>query len=253
MKLTSISYYLLLFFILVFTVRLVYAESGLPDLASDIIKSSDSDKASADAVILEHAVAQNDGESVNRIREILDFISQHTEDAGAVVVWKTLQDRTDFISTLIEGASANNSIVRARSMYLLGIYRAEEAVEVLTKEIDFNYADQTGSFSKRVWASYPAFNALWRIGMPSIPAMIDLLKNEDDYRRRGFALLVIREVLPDSMASSYLQIKMDQIDNHKAKEKLEKALQQSIEWDKRIEQGDSVGIWMLYEETEVSQ
>ncbi|MBX3354486.1 MAG: hypothetical protein KF724_02175 [Phycisphaeraceae bacterium] len=100
----------------------------------------------------------------------------------------------ELISLLLPAPrTGGNTDVSACAAYLLGEFRAAEAVPALSNAM---MLDQDTRFIADI-SRYdtPYFNALVKIGRPSVPAMIENVRTSDDGRLRQNSLLVLAHVL----------------------------------------------------------
>lgn len=80
---------------------------------------------------------------------------------------------------------------------LLGDYRAAEAVDALTELLLYLPAEMVRTERLPRERYHPAAAALVDIGLPSVDAMLTLIRNDREPRRRQLAAWVLREVLGD--------------------------------------------------------
>ena len=116
---------------------------------------------------------------------------------------------------------------KAAVCYLLGEYRAAEAIEPLLDLIDLEAPETLAEFitfgSLPRWGKYPAYEALVKIGTPAIPAVVDRLAVEEEEPRRELQVSVIRKILGRERGADMLaEASRDQSDVER-QEKLELA------------------------------
>ncbi len=122
-----------------------------------------------------------------------DLLSEdvRTVDRAVDVI---LNDRKKTIEQLIPMIDPANSkkysdFTRCAAAYLLGELRAEEAVPVLSKAL----ANQPGRKTIDTISRYdgPVSSALFKIGRPAIPAMIENIKSSDNEDLRRDSALIL--------------------------------------------------------------
>lgn len=86
---------------------------------------------------------------------------------------------------------------KARAIYVLGEFRSVESVSLLKDVVTFSPAMDGPARTEREWGpwgTFPAADALIKIGYDSVPAMIEILESSDALDVRKLSLEVIRGV-----------------------------------------------------------
>ncbi len=126
-------------------------------------------------------IRENSLKSLDRIsREQRDLLLNEIERE-----WQTTKE------ILITQLGSTNIHTRCCSAYLLGLYRYPEAVESLGQMVSLEDKATEGKQKERRWDRYPAFEALIRIGKPSIPAMLRNIEGSEDETIRELSARVI--------------------------------------------------------------
>jgi len=130
----------------------------------------------------------------DRLRD-LESRDRRTRDGA---VQSILQDRSELIKRLIPlidpaNADKYGDGTRCAAAYLLGEFRAVEAIPALAKAL----ANEPGRHKSTDISRYdaPVFTALVKIGRPAVPAMIENVETSDNDWHRKKSLLVIAHVL----------------------------------------------------------
>jgi len=123
---------------------------------------------------------------------------------------------------------------RAVAAYLLGEYRAVEAVPVLARSFALDAGPRFDFSGSRYGA--PVWTALVKIGPPAAPAMIDNLRDSDDPAVRHYSLDVLLRVLGGKrhLVEALEKAKADTTDPAKAA-RAEQACKRAREYYKDIE------------------
>jgi HEAT repeat protein len=129
--------------------------------------------------------------------QIKNILSQETQIREQAVD-STLHDRSEIVRGLISfvdpvNAKKYSDETRCASAYLLGEFRAIEAVPVLSQVL----VDEPGpkdTFGIDRYAA-PVWTALVRIGRPAVPAMVENIEASDDKILRKKSLGVLYHVL----------------------------------------------------------
>lgn len=98
------------------------------------------------------------------------------------------------------------------AILLLGELRAAEAVPVLMRNIDYvNPRAADGGYALGIPGGYPAVEALIRIGMPSVDAVVKQLRTyKEACEGRRLCCVVLRDILGYNLALARLQMALDQ-------------------------------------------
>ncbi|MDZ4821228.1 MAG: hypothetical protein SGJ20_19885 [Planctomycetota bacterium] len=157
-------------------------------------------------------------------------------DAPAPIDLKTLQrltannleeqlklfenERARTRAILFQSLADENLEVRCAAAFLLGYYRDEDAVHSLGQHLTLEYK------SDRLWkrlpryGTYPAVEALVRIGKPSVREMLRILETSDDAHERALAARVIYYVEGDDLARLVVGFAAERQKDPAKKEKL---------------------------------
>ena len=95
---------------------------------------------------------------------------------------------------LMREAKSSHVATRSSAMYLLGLYRIARAVPILAASIQFRHTFPISAFPVRGTSTYPAMQALIRIGSPAIPAMVKNLETTAKPDVAACSAWVIRKV-----------------------------------------------------------
>ncbi len=145
-----------------------------------------------------------------------------------------LQDRLGIVQQLIpliDPANAQKYSDETRSVaaYLLGKFRASEAVPVLSRAL----ADEPGVeliFNRSRYYDVPFWTALVRIGRPAVPAMIENIETSDNAVLRKRSLSVLYHVLGGKRRITELLTKLKVRTKDRAKlQRIEAAVQHTQE------------------------
>lgn len=104
--------------------------------------------------------------------------------------------------------------IRFCAAYLLGMYRMDGAVTSLAQHIRMEQTREIPRDREALWGRYPVVEALVRIGIPSIPVMIETIETASDEGVRNLSAQVIRNVYGLDIAKQVIekraQIQTDQ-------------------------------------------
>ncbi len=107
-----------------------------------------------------------------------------------------MQNRQNLISNLIGMLRSNPDKEKMiRICYLLGEYRATEAVTDLVAHIDLEVEIKGELKEPLMWGLYPAQGALIKIGFSVIPQMIQILETNTDDHIQRLSATVIWEII----------------------------------------------------------
>ena len=113
--------------------------------------------------------------------------------------------------------------VRFAAAYLLGMYRMERSVRALSKQITLE-AEITQNKRRPLWDRYPVAEALIRIGLPSIPVMLENIENSEDDLVQGLSARVIRYVQGPEIGSIIVERAIEKQADEVRKKRLQEAL-----------------------------
>lgn len=162
--------------------------------------------------------------------QIKSLISQDFQTRDRAVD-SILQDRQAVVSeliVLIDPANAKKYSVQTRcaAAYLLGMFRASEAVIVLSQAL----ANEPGRTEISDISRYdaPVWTALVRIGRPAVPAMIGNIETSDNEILRKKSLDVLYHVLGGKRRVLELLTKLkEQAKDRPKTERIEAAIQRT--------------------------
>jgi len=123
---------------------------------------------------------------------------------------------------------SRNRVASPISMTLLREFRAPEAVAVLTKHIDYRdprtlVTDHISPYSE----SFPSANALVKIGLPSVGALLTKIQARDATdQARKLALWGVHSILGRTLAVARLKQEIDQAGSQEPQQK--KRLQEAL-------------------------
>lgn len=108
-------------------------------------------------------------------------------------------------------------------IYMIGNLRSRSAVEELIKIIDFKTTiiDRRQKITR--WDSYPAAEALGKIGSPAMRPILDALCKESDELRVGLLKGVLCDILGTQMAKHYVELAIPEVSDED-KQRLQKVL-----------------------------
>lgn len=143
--------------------------------------------------------------------KIPDFRGQASDNMNQTVdeVVKSYHQITvDIIGQLRQANLSNEGMVYC--IYLLGQWRAAEAVTILIEKIDLKAAKVDPKGAKGRWGMYPAQDALAKIGQPAVNVILDKLPTERDELRRKLMCNVISNVEGKDFGIILLKLRQDQ-------------------------------------------
>ncbi len=112
------------------------------------------------------------------------------------------QNRLDLIRTSIGILRSNASKDKMiRACFLLGEYRATEAITDLSNRIALEDKIKEKLKELPLWGKYPALEALIKIGFSAIPQMIQILETNKDNHIQRLSSTVIWEVIGRNSAT----------------------------------------------------
>jgi hypothetical protein len=142
---------------------------------------------------------------------------------------KLLEQRREFIGKLMEivdGSSSN--AVRRDAAFLLGAFRAVEAIPVLIKNLDLDDSGSNVRFShdKELGDrnSLPVSSALQKIGAPAVSALMSKILEVDDAKTVGKCVVICKSIEGREVSKFRLQSMLDREIDPKRKERLGSAL-----------------------------
>jgi len=167
---------------------------------------------------------------VDRISEGLGRMQSPDADTREAGVRSLENLRKDVVGSLIKIVDPENikefsEESRIRAAYLLGEYRAPEAAPVLSKALVKGELGPTSHFDISPYDS-PILTALVKIGPPSVPVIIDVIKTTEEQDARLRCAQVVFLVIPDR------QLVLSTFERAKKEATAEQAsrLQDAIKW-----------------------
>jgi hypothetical protein len=157
--------------------------------------------------------------------KIPDFRTQAAEETNKAVdqIVKAYREIVaDVLGQLRDGNLANEGKVHA--IYVLGQLRATAAVTVLIEDIDLKASKFDPKVGLGRWGSYPAQEALSKIGNPAVNMILDRLPGEKDELRRKLMCFVLIDVEGKPFGKLRLKLKYDEETDPAKKKNLELAL-----------------------------
>jgi len=137
-------------------------------------------------------------------------------------------DRFTLGQQLLQGLStATTTESKLSIVYLLGLYRMEQAVPMLSSMITL-HDDGPVRVSTRIsmLEGYPVVEALARIGNPAVPAMLKNIETSEDATVRELSVFVIQGVYGIELTRCYLQIALEKQADPTIKDRLAQAIEQ---------------------------
>jgi hypothetical protein len=173
------------------------------------------------------AVRGADGISEQDIPRRLRGLAKLTDKERAALVDNNDKNLQQTQETLIEALRSGDGEVKLYAAYLLGSYRFSKAAESLARNVSLQ--DKVRPTKARTrqwfWDSYPALEALIKIGSPAIPAVITNLTQNDDAEVRRLSLKALRHIdRDDDIVGLRLQKALDAQLDATAKARLQLAL-----------------------------
>jgi|SRR5579862_7288732 len=110
-------------------------------------------------------------------------VERRVEERGRVIDFYIVQLRSE-----------GDPKKQTRIAFLLGEYRADQAVGDLAAIIKLQNDEDMEHRHLPLWTKYPAYEALIKIGAPAIPLMVEKLESEQDAAARLLEVSVIRGV-----------------------------------------------------------
>ncbi len=128
----------------------------------------------------------------------------------------------DLVRQLGDATVSNEGKVYA--IYLLGQLRAAPAVTVLLEHLDLraNKTDPAGGIGR--WGTYPAQEALVKIGTPAVNMILDKLPLEGNQVRRQLMCAVISDAVGKKVADAMLRFRYEEEQNPLLRTNLEAAI-----------------------------
>jgi len=142
--------------------------------------------------------AKSEQPAAGQIQERIEALLSDEAQVRDQTVWAILGEREDIVRKLIElvdpaNAEKYSDETRSAAAFLLGEFRAREAVPVLSKAL----RKPLGPSVSWDISPYnrPILAALLKIGRPAVPAMIENVETSDDSMLRTRSLDVLWRVL----------------------------------------------------------
>jgi HEAT repeat protein len=148
-------------------------------------------------IIAMTTIAQSDSKQEKPLSSLEELESKEPRTRD-LAVDKILQDRKAMIQNLIPlidptNANKYSDETRSASAYLLGEFRAVEAISVLSRALVNEPGPKVIYRTTRYGA--PVWSALVKIGRPAVPELIKNLENSDDHVLREKSLDVLIRTL----------------------------------------------------------
>jgi len=142
--------------------------------------------------------AKSEQPAAAQIQERIEALLSDEARVRDETVWAILGERKDMVRKLIELVDPANAEkycdkTRIAAAFLLGEFRAREAVPVLSKALRKPLGPGVGLDASLY--SQSIFGALVKIGRPAVPAMIENVEGSDDEMLRKRSLGVLSRVL----------------------------------------------------------
>jgi hypothetical protein len=135
--------------------------------------------------------------------------------------------RQDFIEQMVEVLrSSKSNEEKIRACYLLGEFRAETAVDEVTKHIDLTAGEPGDSNKIHLWSRHPCLDALAYIGKPSERSLINLISGSEKKEIQDLAVQGLIYIAGGKCAASLLDEAIDSAANETEKARIRAALKQ---------------------------
>ena len=180
--------------------------------------------------------AKSEQPATGQIQERIEALLSDEARVRDQTVWAILGEREDMVRKLIElvdpaNAEKYSDETRSAAAFLLGEFRAREAVPVLSKAL----RKPLGPWFSGDISPYdvPIFSALVKIGRPAMPAMIKNVEASDDELLRKRSLGVLSHVLGGKRRTLELLAKLQaRAKDEKKIERIKAAIKYSQEYFK---------------------
>lgn len=171
---------------------------------------------------------------INQVQSREERISQMpnlSEDEWIGLLGELIEERTHVRYKLEQQLSnTENTIdIRAASAFLLGRYRMQESVPVLSRYITLRTRIRQNG-KEFYWDRYPVLEALGRIGRPAVPEMLNIIKTSNDEKAHEFAVLIILGVEGSQVGGDILKGELEKQTTPQDKDKFKKAIAVFNEW-----------------------
>jgi|GEM_PF-2082704 len=184
--------------------------------------------------------AKSEQSAAAQIQERIEALLSDESRVRDETVWAIMGDRKDMVRKLIElvdpaNAEKYSDETRSAAAFLLGEFRAREAVPVLSKAL------RNPLGPSDIWDGspydVPIFSALAKIGRPAVPAMIKNVEASDDELLRKRSLGVLSHVLGGKRRTLELLAKLQaRAKDEKKIERIKAAIKYSQEHFKEKEE-----------------
>jgi len=160
-----------------------------------------------------------------KMKEILAKLPNASEQEGEQIASQFSTERAELQTQLIlQLASPKSKEHQIVVVYLLGLYRMDGAVRDLAKVITLE-TELRKIRRLPLWGRYPAVDALAKIGMRSIPPVIECIEMSEDKLVTELGAKVIKQILGRELAEAAVKQAIDKQPNQDKKKKLEESLQ----------------------------
>ncbi|MBC8471624.1 MAG: hypothetical protein H8D56_19350 [Planctomycetes bacterium] len=140
------------------------------------------------------------------IMELMRRLDTLDERSRMMLLSQADEQRDELLGILLKHIGTSESKnVQAAAIYLIGRHHLSGGVHELVQRIDFSPGGQPMRGPEPLWEQYPAMEALINIGLPSIPATLELLATETINLRRYLAVKVIRYATDAEIAKFILE------------------------------------------------
>lgn len=163
-------------------------------------------------------------EPMNQQATAIGKLGALTDDQRIALLSNLSRDRSDLLAQLLQQlASPTSKHHQCAVVFLLGEYRLGDAVRDLAKIITLE-ADIKKRNREALWDRYPVAEALIKIGVPAVPAMIENLENAKDEKTRELSAEVIRYIQTRELGKVIVQNAIDKQPQAEKKKNLKEAL-----------------------------
>jgi hypothetical protein len=159
------------------------------------------------------------------IMNVMKKLDQLDERSRMRLLSQVDAQRNELLGVLLKhlGTSPSEN-VQAAAIYLIGRHRLADGVSQLIRRIDFVAESLSDEGPEPLWEKYPAMEALITIGLPSVPAAVELLATDANDLRRNLAVKVIRYIEGAEIAKFILERSHAAENSPDRRSKLEDAL-----------------------------
>ncbi len=136
------------------------------------------------------SLAKTDNPPSTSTRDQIKALERLNDREFEALAVQMYNDQQEIQTSLLNQLGSSNKEARCRAAFLLGEYRFPRAASKLAQIINLE-ADIRSNPSEWFWGQYPAFEALVKIGNPSIPPVTRNLEDSDDVLVRNLSLKVL--------------------------------------------------------------